>query len=188
MHRTPILNALARYAHRHPDEDAVTARFAEFIRTERRCFERNCWAGHVTGSAWLVDGAGRHVLLTHHKKLGRWLQLGGHSDGDPDSLGVALREAVEESGLSVDPVWRDPFDLDIHPIPPRGTDPEHFHFDVRYALRVRASETFALSDESHELAWVPIADVKSVTDEASILRMTRKWLTASCSRGPTKAR
>jgi 8-oxo-dGTP pyrophosphatase MutT (NUDIX family) len=177
MHRQPILSALDRYASHHPSERNVVARFVTFVESEPRCFERDSWRGHVTGSAWLVDRSGARVLLTHHRKLGRWLQLGGHSDGDPDSFAVARREATEESGLVVEPIGDDIFDVDIHPIPARGADPEHAHFDVRYALRVVGSEAFRASDESHALEWVSIPEIARYTDEPSMLRMADKWLT-----------
>jgi 8-oxo-dGTP pyrophosphatase MutT (NUDIX family) len=176
MHRQPILNALRRYALRHPTERDVVARFVAFVESEPRCFERDCWRGHVTGSAWVVDGTGTRVLLTHHRKLGRWLQLGGHSDGDPDSFAVAMREAMEESGLVVTPITTEIFDVDIHPIPARGTDPEHAHYDARYAFRIVGSETFTKSDESHALEWVPITAIERYTDEPSMLRMARKMI------------
>jgi 8-oxo-dGTP pyrophosphatase MutT (NUDIX family) len=115
------------------------------------------------------------VLLTHHRKLGRWLQLGGHSDGDPDTLGVAQTEASEESGLCVRPLSEAVFDLDVHEIPARKGDPAHWHFDVRFALQVTGSEDFRVSGESLDLAWVPIDRLGEYTDEASMLRMARKW-------------
>jgi 8-oxo-dGTP pyrophosphatase MutT (NUDIX family) len=176
MHRQPILNALERYAARYPEERELIERFTKFVRAEPRCFERDCWSGHVTGSAWLVDRSGSRVLLTHHRKLGRWLQLGGHSDGDPDSFAVAQREAREESGLDVQGIFDRIFDVDIHPIPARGREPEHAHFDARYALRVVGSETFIATDESHALEWVPIDQMREYTAEASMLRMAHKWL------------
>jgi 8-oxo-dGTP pyrophosphatase MutT (NUDIX family) len=175
MHRQPILNALERYAACHPHEHALVERFVTFVRAEPRCFERDCWSGHVTGSAWLVDRSGSRVLLTHHRKLGRWLQLGGHSDGDPDSLAVAQREAREESGLVVEPIFDHIFDVDIHPIPARGADPEHAHFDARYALRVVGNEAFVATDESHALEWVRIDRMDRYTSEPSMLRMAEKW-------------
>ena len=176
MHRQPILSALNRYASTHPSERDVVTRFIAFVDSEPRCFERDSWRGHVTGSAWLVDGTGTRVLLTHHRKLGRWLQLGGHSDGDPDTFAVARREAAEESGLIVEPIDVEIFDVDIHAIPARGADPEHSHFDARYAFRVVGSEAFIASDESHALEWVPIARMSSFTSEQSMLRMARKWM------------
>ena len=174
MHRAPLLALLDGYGERFPDERDVLVRFREFVNTHERCFERDCWAGHITGSAWLLDRKRERVLLTHHKKLDRWLQLGGHSDGDANPLRVALREATEESGLAVAPIYDWVFDLDIHEIPARKNDPAHFHFDVRFALEVTSSEAFEVSDESHALAWVPIAGLAQFTDEESMLRMARK--------------
>ena len=142
MHRSKLIALLTDYGHRHPEEQETVDRFLAFVQANERCFERDLWMGHVTGSAWLVNSAGSHVLLTHHRKLGRWLQLGGHSDGNPDPLAVAMLEAEEESGLRVTPLSEQIFDIDIHEIPPRKADPAHFHFDVRFALRAAgAAET-----------------------------------------------
>jgi 8-oxo-dGTP pyrophosphatase MutT (NUDIX family) len=175
MHRQPLIELLHEYASRHPEENATTERFLDFLARNERCFERDLWEGHVTGSAWLVDGAGDQVLLTHHRKLGRWMQLGGHSDGDPKPLRVALLEAHEESGLKVRPLAVTVFDLDIHEIPARGLDPAHLHFDLRFALEVVGSDEFRISDESLDLAWVPINRLSEYSDEESVLRMARKW-------------
>ena len=123
MHRQRLLRLIDQYAFEHPDERPLVQSFRRFVEHEPRCFERDCWTGHVTGSAWLVNNARTHVLLTHHRKLNRWLQLGGHSDGNPDSLDVARREAEEESGLVVAPCDERVFDLDVHEIPPRNADP-----------------------------------------------------------------
>lgn len=176
MHRQRVRQLIDEYAARHPAEAETIERFRDFVNGNTRCFERDCWAGHVTGSAWVVDAAGTSVLLTHHRKLDRWLQLGGHSDGDPDTFAVARREAEEESGLSVSPVWASVFDLDVHLIPARKADPAHHHFDLRFAFRVMGGESFQVSDESHDLAWVPIAGIRAYTAERSMLRMADKWL------------
>ena len=175
MHAAGVIDLLAAYRARYPDEGATVATFDAFVRAEPRCFERDCWHGHVTGSAWLVDATGARVLLTHHRKLDRWLQLGGHSDGDDDPLRVACREAEEESGLRVTPVSRALFDIDIHPIPARNADPAHHHFDLRFALRVSGDEEYSISSESQALAWVPIDELARYTTEVSMLRMARKW-------------
>ena len=177
--RRNLAAALGDYRTRYPAEAACCDRFINFVNTEPRCYERDCWAGHVTGAAWLVNRAGTHVLLTHHRKLGMWLQLGGHSDGDPDTVAVAMREALEESGLQIklldDPAGRI-FDIDIHPIPARKADPDHWHFDVRLAMQVVDSEQFVVSEESIDLRWVPIDSLQEVTQEETILRMGQKWL------------
>jgi len=175
MTRADLLVMLDDYCARHPEEAAVVARFGALL-GEPRCFARDWWApGHITGSAWLVDRAGEHVLLTHHRKLGRWLQLGGHADGDEDVLRVARNEAEEESGLAVVAIVDEILDVDIHEIPARGSDPAHLHFDLRFAFRAAASDDFAVSDESHALRWVPIIRFDEFTDEASMLRMADKW-------------
>ena len=118
--------------------------------------------------------AGERVLLAHHRKLGRWLQPGGHSDGDPDTLAVALREAREESGLEVRALDNAIFDIDVHGIPACGCEPAHLHFDVRFLVQA-AHDRFRVSDESHALAWVPAVGPDALTDEESVLRITRKW-------------
>ena len=174
MHRDKLLTLLAGYADRYPDED-TTRRFRTFVEGQRRCFERDCWDdGHVTGSAVVLDSAGTSMLMTHHAKLGRWLQLGGHADGDPDPLRVACREAMEESGLPVVPIQDEILDLDIHAIPARGSDPAHFHYDVRFLLQVERPGSPQVTHESLALRWVLLDDVVSVTNEESILRMVRK--------------
>lgn len=192
MHRRPLLALIDDYAHRFPAEQVLCRRFREFVRNHADCFHRSCEPGHVTGSAWLVDGAGSRVLLTHHRKLGRWLQLGGHSDGDPDPLQVAMREAHEESGLTVRPLTSEIFDLDIHEIPARrtrrGLEPAHLHYDVRFALQAQGSERYRVSDESLDLAWVDVAGLSELTTEASILRMADKWVDGSAVRQDLRGR
>jgi 8-oxo-dGTP pyrophosphatase MutT (NUDIX family) len=175
MHRQPLLDQLADYAAKHPDETETVGRFIDFVRTEGDCFERSLAVGHVTGSAWIVNADGSQVLLTHHRKLDRWLQLGGHADGDPDVFAVALKEAREESGLSdFEAMSEGIFDLDIHPIPARKSDPEHLHYDVRYLLRATGATDYVVSDESHDLRWVPLDEVTTLTTEDSMTRMVRK--------------
>jgi 8-oxo-dGTP pyrophosphatase MutT (NUDIX family) len=185
MHRQPLIDQLADYAARHPDEADTVGRFMDFVKAEPLCFERSLASGHVTGSAWIVNPDGAHVLLTHHAKLDRWLQLGGHADGDPDVLAVALKEAREESGLhEFEPVGEGIFDLDIHPIPARKGDPEHLHYDVRYVLRATGNTDYIVSNESHDLRWVPLAGVAELTAEESMRRMVRKWQSSAFPDAP----
>jgi 8-oxo-dGTP pyrophosphatase MutT (NUDIX family) len=124
---------------------------------------------------------GTHVLLTLHRKLDRWLQLGGHCDGDDDLLRVACREAIEESGLAVEPISSALFDIDIHSVSPRDADPRHLHFDARFLLRVVGTNAFRVSRESLALEWVKIDTIEEFTQEPSILRMARKWLSRANS-------
>lgn len=169
-------DALSRHARARPHDPATPA-FLRFLASAPQVFERSHPPGHFTGSAWLVSADGERVLLTHHRKLGRWLQLGGHADGDRDLARVALREAEEESGLSGLTVEPQIFDLDRHRIPARAGEPAHWHYDVRYVVRATGGEAFVVSDESLELAWRPIrAMARDRQADASLQRMARRWL------------
>jgi 8-oxo-dGTP pyrophosphatase MutT (NUDIX family) len=177
VHRDPLLNLLTGYSAKYPLESGCTDKIIEFVNCHDNCFDRELSVGHITGSAWIVNSTGTHTLLTHHKKLNKWLQLGGHADGDSNVMRVAKREANEESGLAQLRVEDEGiFDLDIHPIPTRGSEAQHFHYDVRFVLRCSGSEKFTVSDESHDLAWVEIARLADYSEEASMLRMAQKWI------------
>ena len=185
--RAPLLELLARYLAAAPGAEPVVGLFQDFVSKHVDCLERSCVPGHVTGSAWLVDAGGRCVLLTHHRKLNRWLQLGGHADGDGDLARVALREAQEESGLGGLVVEPEIFDLDRHLIPARGEEPAHWHYDVRFVVRATGSEEFVVTDESHALEWRDVAEIAvDVSVDESVQRMARKWLLRSCNTIPTQ--
>jgi 8-oxo-dGTP pyrophosphatase MutT (NUDIX family) len=178
MNHDSLAAALARYRDRHPEEAEVAVLFTTFLGSADEVFARTHAVGHFTGSAWVVSADGRRVLLTHHRKLDRWLQPGGHADGDTDLARVALREAEEETGvlglrLEDDAI----FDLDRHLIPARKTDPDHWHYDVRYVVRCGSDERFVVSEESHALAWRGIAEVAiDPAVDPSVRRMAAKWL------------
>lgn len=179
MHRRHLLEILDRYAKAYPAEGEVAGRIRRFVEGHPDCFERSCLEGHITASAWIVSADRREALLTHHGKLDRWLQLGGHSDGDPDPFAVALREAREESGMDEfrEPSGTEvplPLDVDIHRIPARGDEPEHDHLDLRYLLIAGEGQPIVLSEESKDLRWVARDKVASLTDEESVLRLERK--------------
>lgn len=157
------------------EEAAMLTRLRHFVDSHSDCFERSLQIGHVTGSAWILSFDRTHTLLTHHGKLDKWLQLGGHADGDRDVLRVALREAEEESGLSlIRPLSEAIFDVDIHLIPARRTEPEHYHYDVRFLLEADRHEPLKITSESKDLQWVPLDEVEHLTAEESVLRMVRK--------------
>ncbi len=173
---------LANYARRHPEHAALADEFSTLLDDAGNPFLRSRLAGHFTGSAWLVSADGERILLTHHRKLDRWLQLGGHADGERDLAKVALTEAEEESGLGglvlEDGVL---FDIDKHWIPERKDVPGHWHYDARYVVRALGSEAFVVSEESLALAWRTVAEVAAEAIETpdgdqSLPRMARRWL------------
>ena len=174
--RSQVLELLRSHAGRVVDsyEATMVAATMEFVESQPKCADRSLAMGHLTGSAWIVDKARKRTLLTHHRKLDKWLQLGGHADGDLDLSRVAFREAEEESGLKrLKLVRGDLFDVDRHLIPARKTEPEHWHFDLRFIVEADPEESLIISDESNDLAWVEIAQMADYNEEESMLRMAR---------------
>ena len=169
--------ALIAWRQAWPAHAVVANQFLDLLQEGTQAFRRERLSGHFTGSSWLVSGDAQRVLLTHHRKLDRWLQLGGHADGDADVRRVALREAKEESGLANLVVESDIFDLDRHWIPARADVSGHWHYDVRYVVRATASEDFVVSTESHALAWRDIAEIATDANaDESLRRMAMRWL------------
>jgi 8-oxo-dGTP pyrophosphatase MutT (NUDIX family) len=127
-----------------------------------------CTAGHITASALVIDPVGGRVLLTLHRTLQMWLQMGGHCEpGDPTLAAAALREATEESGIEgLILLPGGPVTLDRHAIPA----PCNWHLDVQYAALAPAEAVAAISDESLDLRWFPYEEVADVAD-ASVVRL-----------------
>ena len=170
--RKEVLNLLKTYRP-SPEEVVFKERMIAFIEEHPRCFERSLEIGHVTASAWLLNKGGTKALLMHHAKLNKWVQPGGHCDGNPHVLEVAIQEAQEESGiLQIEAVSSSIFDLDIHEIPERGEVKAHLHYDIRFLLQVTSDEKMKKNGESKELLWV---DKKLPTQSRSVVRMFMKW-------------
>jgi len=117
---------------------------------------RSCRPEHLTASALVLDPSGTRVLLTLHRTVNRWLQLGGHCEtGDTSLAAAALREATEESGLSGLRIDPDPLQLSRHELLAGGCKGA-FHLDVQYLVTTGAATEYVVSEESHELAWFGI--------------------------------
>ncbi len=177
MHRHPVLDLLRQHARGALDEReaAMIAATTRFVEEHADCLLRSQVSGHLTGSAWVVDASRKQTLLTHHHKLDRWLQLGGHADGDPNLLAVALREAEEESGLTrLRVVSKEVFDVDRHRIPARGDEPEHWHYDLRFMIEADPAEPLVVTSESKDLAWVEVDQVNRLNPSESMARLVRK--------------
>lgn len=161
--------------------------FINFVNNHEKCFDRSNLPGHITGSALVLNHDLTKILLTHHKKLDMWLQLGGHADGHPIAHEVAMTEAREESGMHCldfltyegDVFGKSmniplPFDLDRHIIPAHRQDPDHDHYDIRYFVVAENDAHPIISDESHDVRWFTFDQAQAVTNEASMLRQFEK--------------
>jgi 8-oxo-dGTP pyrophosphatase MutT (NUDIX family) len=157
-------------------EEPIREKMLELLDSTPDCFLRTAFPAHFTGSALVVSGDGQKALLHHHRKLHRWLQFGGHCDGDEDVLRVARREAQEESGIEglISASTR-PFDLDIHEIPAHGNEPTHDHYDVRYVFIAPEGAEGAVSSESHELRWFTPQEMLALPLDDGLKRLVSKW-------------
>ena len=169
-----FLGMLNDYVCPTPQEAVFKVRFLELLHHED-AFQRTHLPGHITGSAFIVSEDYKQTLLVHHVKLNKWLQPGGHADGDADAARVALREANEETGLqNLTLCSHEIFDLDIHTIPVRKDFPEHDHYDVRYLFKASTKEQIVVSEESHDVKWVKLSELENFNSEVSIMRMRDK--------------
>ena len=182
MDRVSFLAHLDAYSPFNPTEAAMRDQMRTFVTENEACFDRTFAPGHITASCWIVniratgERQRNQALLTWHKRLNRWLQMGGHLEpNDRSLLEASLREAREESGLqTVRPVAAAIFDLDVHLIPERKYEHAHYHYDVRFLLEADPAEPLIVSSESRDVAWVPLAGIATLNADASIQRMIAK--------------
>ena len=173
MHRKSAITLLESYFSEDLLEQENKKKMMDFILSEENCFERSCKYGHFTSSCWIESFDGNSILLTHHKKFNDWLQLGGHADGDNDLLRVSLKEGFEESGIELEPISNEIFDIGVHFIPEYKDVGPHYHFDVRFYLKAINNDNFIISDESNDLKWV--SKEFDLPDNSEIKRMFKKW-------------
>lgn len=171
-----LLEEVRAYAPADDRERTMRDRVAAFLEAYgAAAFERATAAGHITASAWIVDPQRAHAVLLHHRKLERWLQPGGHVDGDPDVRGAALREAREETGLgSLRAIGSAIYDIDVHRIPARAAEPAHEHYDLRFALEADPVEELRGNAESHAVRWIALRDLASYAIDDSVRRLALK--------------
>lgn len=172
--RTDLSLSLEAYSSPFPEEQKFVARFVELLK-HPRAFHRDHLPGHMTGSAWIVDTSKQYALLVHHAKLLRWLQPGGHADGDENIIAVARKEAEEETGLKNLILLNPLFDIDIHPIPERKDFPLHDHYDIRCLFMADKNDAIVVSEESNAVEWIPLRDASAKSGgNDSITRMVEK--------------
>jgi 8-oxo-dGTP pyrophosphatase MutT (NUDIX family) len=177
MKRLELRDALLSLDLAGGSEEAVYRQsMLELLDSQMNCFHRDQFPAHFTGSAFVVSADGSRGLLHHHRKLDRWLQFGGHCDGEEDVLAVAQREAYEESGIDgLTFASSRPFDLDIHEIPGIGNEPPHLHYDVRYVLIAPEGAEIRTSSESKELRWFTAEEMRGWDLDPGLRRLVAKW-------------
>jgi len=164
------------YTPTHVEDEAAKNRILSYLKLAKSPLGKTDKGGHITASSWIVDADQNKYLLTHHKKLERWLQLGGHTECGESIYESALREAREESGLTdLQFLDRTIFDLDVHLIPARKDEPAHYHYDIRFLMQAKGEKNILISDESNDLKWIKSDDLRSYSDESSLLRMAEKF-------------
>ncbi|MFL2986875.1 MAG: NUDIX hydrolase [Candidatus Poriferisodalaceae bacterium] len=145
-------------------QDRARQTILRFVSEHPDALHRSCLEGHFTGSSWVVDNEATRGLILLHSKVNRWLQPGGHADGDGLLQMVALREATEETGIVGLEVWSDPIDIDVHVIEKRSArEPAHLHLDVRYLVKAPKGAVFRGNHESVALRWVEGDDLEDST-------------------------
>ncbi|WKK75190.2 NUDIX hydrolase [Marivirga salinae] len=170
------MEALKQYRPLSEKEEEYKNKMLELYEAKgKKAFSRNNLEAHFTASAWIINSHSKEILLLHHKKLNKWLQPGGHADGETDLEKVARKEVNEETGLeNLKLVSNDVYDIDIHLIPENKGIPEHYHYDVRFAYFCESNEKTRINHESNDFQWIKIKEVETLTQEPSILRMVKK--------------
>ena len=155
-----------------PDSERHRTAILDFLATHDDALHRSCQEGHLTGSAVVFDAAGERIVVLLHRKLQRWLQPGGHCDGDANLAAVALREATEETGIDGLVVHPVAVDLDVHEVRP-PSEPPHLHLDVRFLVSAPVGAQPGGNHESTDIRWVAPAELDALDVDAGTLRMVR---------------
>lgn len=173
MNRPDLIQQLNFYQTSFAEEQVFIKRFLDLLE-HPDAYQRTHLPCHITGSAWIINDAFDEALLVQHAKLDKWVQPGGHADGDENILAVALREAQEETGILHFEITPTVFDIDIHTIPARKDFPEHEHYDIRFLMKPLPNQSIGVSEESLDVKWVAFTHLENYTKERSVLRMKDK--------------
>ena len=177
MDVTAVISQIEMYLLKYP-EDIHGSKTLDFVKNTPDFWKREHLEGHLTASAWVLSMDKSQTLLTHHKGLDSWFQLGGHIEPEDSTVcDAALREIIEESGIEpLESFSNQIFDIDVHWIPENKKGvPGHFHYDVRYLFFADDGQPILFdTNESNEVCWVSIANIEEKSSQESVLRMVRK--------------
>jgi 8-oxo-dGTP pyrophosphatase MutT (NUDIX family) len=174
-----IKELLENYTSNFIEENLTKNLMLNFLSSCNNAFDRSNINGHFTASAFVLNKDKTKFLLMHHRKLNQWFQPGGHADGDSDLLKVAIKETLEESGISsVTAINEDIYDIDVHLIPANSTEAAHYHYDVRFLLQSN-DDTLVKNEESNALEWVSLNSYEKYSITTSVLRMIKKYTALS---------
>lgn len=162
-------------------QESLRSDLLAFTEDHPDCLYRSCSLGHLTGSGVVVDPLSGRSLLIHHAKLERWLQPGGHADGDGNLGAVAWREATEETGLSDLALVTPAIDVDIHSIAARGGEPEHLHLDLRFVILVGSDRQPAPNHETLGARWMA-PDAPEIVGSVELHRVVSRAIDVAASR------
>ena len=168
-----LVDELRRY---EPPDDAqarLRTEMLEFAAAHPGALHRSSTAGHFTGSALVLDPERGQVLVLLHTKLRKWLQPGGHTDGEANLARTAWREATEETGIDGLAVVGPLVDLDIHEVRPPRED-AHLHLDVRYLVLAPAGAQPVGNHESEALRWVAPGQLEALGADEGLQRLARR--------------
>ncbi len=179
MNKEKLIQLVQDYLEIYPS-DIHGENVLDFLNKYDNFWQRTNESGHITASAWVINHERSKALLTHHIGLDKWFQLGGHIESaDADIYDASLRELIEESGSNnYKLISNNIFDIDVHQIPvsKKGV-PAHVHYDIRMLYEGNSEDKILFdSNESMDVVWLTFEEIKSKTQEWSVLRMIEKTM------------
>ncbi len=171
--RKQIIETLKKFSTTNKQEQEDVQTIIELVNKYDNIFDRECTQAHLTGSALVFNPKNKTVLLHNHKKLNKWLQFGGHADGETNIPEVAMKEAQEESGLKDLAFFNPqnnavikPVDIEVQTIPENKGVSQHLHLDLRYLITTDATQVPTPEEhESQELQFFTFTELNRISDK-----------------------